>query len=349
MLQRLEIHRSQVRQRVFAREVWPKQLTTLWADNEASVRYSDGTVERSACLRCPDAPCLRFRTTELQPPAMTSFPGDGDMSVCPTGALIWSLDAGSGPIVDSDACIGCGICVQRCPVGAIQLTASGTAKVFDEDTRTLKTACDGDALKTREPFDVAERIRRVAVASDKSIDRLSARIVDVGDRSGPKFPNLLVRNLLTAAGWTTAMRRAGDTNVRLDLLAERKSTLCVTEVEFSDAVIDAPRSVLDGIAVLRSRYQVAADLSVGLVVVGALPNQRSEYWHVISDVKGVLGVKVHTVSAGALVLLVWEGVALHHLPFASLGNPSIRADIERNIGNRLCISPCAAAALEAPK
>jgi ferredoxin len=280
---------------------------------------------------------------------MKSFPGDGDSSVCPTGAVSWPLDSNSGPTVVTEACTGCGICVQRCPAAAIQLGHDGIAIVFDNDTPTLKVKKSGDAVATRANFERATRERRIAVASDESLARVAARIFDIGGQSGPRFPNLVARNLLVALGWSTAMRRAGDTNVRMDLLAQRDGLLCVTEVEFSDAVIDAPRSVLDGLAVLRGRYGVPAEFSAGLVVVGALPNQRSEYWHVMSDIEKTLGVRLHTATAGSLVLLVWEGAQLRHLPFASLGAPSIRSDIEKNLGTKLGITLGEAAALEAAK
>jgi hypothetical protein len=86
-----------------------------------------------------------------------------------------------------------------------------------------------------------------------------------------------------------------------------------------------------------------------LVVASVLPNQRSEYWHVMSDIETALGLRVHTVTVGALALLVWAGKLLTHQPFGHLGSPSIRADIERNLSERLSISFGCAGALEAPK
>jgi Fe-S-cluster-containing hydrogenase component 2 len=280
---------------------------------------------------------------------MLAFPGDGDTSVCPTGALDWPIDSGAGPTVTEERCIGCGVCVQRCPAGAIQFTARGTAKVLDADTRTLRSARGDDAGKTRASFVAAVRERRVALGTDATMLSFYTRIAAAGRGVGPRFPNLLARNLLVTVGWNTAMRRAGDTNVRLDLLAQRDDLICVAEVEFSDAVIDAPRSVLDGLAVLRTRYGVKPEVSTGLVVASILPNQRSEYWHVMSDIETALGLRVHTITVGALVLLVWAGKALTHQPFGYLGSPSIRADVEKNLAEKPAISLGCAGALEAPK
>lgn len=49
------------------------------------------------CRACPDPPCAK---------------------VCPTNALI--PRRGGGVVLNAGKCIGCGLCVQACPFGAIQ-------------------------------------------------------------------------------------------------------------------------------------------------------------------------------------------------------------------------------------
>ena len=145
------------------------------------------------------------------------------------------------------------------------------------------------------------------------------------------------------------MRRAGDTNVRMDILAHRQNIHCVTEVEFSNAVIDAPRSVLDGIAVMRSRYSVPADQITGLIICSELPNQRSEFYRVVQDIKKVLGVQLHTLTPSAMIILVWSLAGLSSLPYADAESTSLRATIEANLGHAVSVSLGVAGALEAPK
>lgn len=62
------------------------------------------------CLNCEDAPC---------------------MQICPTGAMHRSQPDGM-VVVDTDVCIGCAMCVNACPVGAVVLDPEeGTASKCD--------------------------------------------------------------------------------------------------------------------------------------------------------------------------------------------------------------------------
>ena len=117
---------------------------------------------------------------------MLAFPGDGDASVCPTGALDWPINSGAGPKVAEEACVGCGICIQRCPSGAIQFTASGIARVLDANTHTLRPARGGDGGKTRSAFEAAFRERRIAEGTDATMLAFYARLRDGAPSQGPR-------------------------------------------------------------------------------------------------------------------------------------------------------------------
>jgi len=81
----------------------------------------------------------------------------------------------------------------------------------------------------------------------------------------------------------------------------------VAEVEFGqNAVLDAPRDVLDALAVLKSRYEWSLKETAPLVITDELPNRRSEYWEIVRDIRDVVGVRIGTITTFALHLLMWS-------------------------------------------
>src|SRR6266699_419680 len=334
-------------------------VTITYGNGSAAtqITYSDKVTGPSACLRCLDAPCMSYASNELTLPGLNMFPADGTPDVCPTNALTWPPDAETGPSIESDECIGCALCVARCPVGAIYVGSNGVALVSDAETPHIRDARGASTVKNaqdeRKRFYGSKRRGSLVDDSDKAIEIVYQRIAKALAGKHPSFPALFSRNLLLEVGWNAAMRRRGDTNVRIDIAAERNSRVCAVEVEFSEAVVDAPRNVLDDLAVLIARYKQDKTTLNGLIVALTLANQRSEYFQVIEDVEKVLGIRIGTVTVGALMLLMWNGKTLGEnssdLPHASAGAPSIRPDIERMLGRKLKLSTGLASVLETPK
>ena len=81
------------------------------------------------CLHCsPDrAPCL---------------------TICPEDAI---EEVNGAIIINEDDCIGCGLCRNACPVGAIHINESGIAKkcnlCIDQEKPRCVLACQTEALK----------------------------------------------------------------------------------------------------------------------------------------------------------------------------------------------------------
>jgi len=108
------------------------------------------------------------------------------------------------------------------------------------------------------------------------------------------------------------IRRLGDTNMRIDsVFKSGKNRLGVAEIEYGDgAILDAPRDILDDCAVLYARYRIPIETIDPLIVSLRFPNKRSEYWQVIKDISGVLGIRIASVTIGALVTLMWTNQKL---------------------------------------
>lgn len=315
----------------------------------AKLRLRSGTTVQSACVGCPDLPCMEYSEEELKVPDFEDFPADLNPDVCPTLAI--SLMNGKlTPIIDSNRCIACGLCANRCPVGAIRIDSHLGAVVndkFDDGAFPLAKSPE-EIRRSRTELASVTREGQLIAESDKFLSSIMGKIEMIGDVT-TQFPNHLSRNLLIAVGIPTAMRRRGDVNLRMDLVLQHG----VAEVEFvRQALLDSPRNVLDNVAVVVSRYGMSKTTVVPLIVSLGLPNQRGEYWQVINDAADVLGLKIRSLTVGALLLFMWSGKRLKFdgsVFYTRPGKFSIRDDTERIIGHSPQISEGLLGLLESSK
>jgi len=102
-----------------------RPLAITWqGTGPAITHFSDGNSKLSTCIQCIEPRCMSYSSEELLLPKIPEFPADLNNHVCPVDAISWPDDSKS-PIIDTDICIGCGICVKRCPTRAIFLGSEG--------------------------------------------------------------------------------------------------------------------------------------------------------------------------------------------------------------------------------
>lgn len=279
----------------------------------AVASFSDGSRSLTSCLRCETAPCMMYADADVVSASLPDFPADRNPTVCPAGAM--SRENGAAPFISPDACMLCGVCASRCPVGAIRMVPHA---VVDDARRDAFPETDNpdESLAALSAFATVPRTGEFLVESDILADDMRSRLLAAWGRMGDRFPDHLARNLLIAAGAGAAMRRKGDNAARMDIaLGAPWPVFGCAEAEFGDvAVLDAPRDLMDDVAVCVGRYGKNKDSIVALVVTDVLPNRRSEYWRIVQDVREVLGVKIGTATVLSLCLLVWSGRKLSELP-----------------------------------
>ena len=275
----------------------------------ASIKFSDGKYSIGSCIRCFHFPCIEYASTELNIAAFNEFPSDSNPMVCPTSAITWPIDI-DHPIISTDECILCGICVIRCPVKAIHLTPDGAVVNDEENEHFILTESISDAATTETALTRFINIPEKGIIlreTTRLLNRYRIKFEELAYEQNAQFPNHLVRNLLISIGIGAAMRRRGDNNIRMDLLLGPPGINQGTaEVELGNAVIDAPRNILDNLSVLASRYRIPVKEIIAIVICLELPNQRSEYWQLIADIKKVLDIKIGTLTIGALSILIWN-------------------------------------------
>jgi ferredoxin len=233
--------------------------------------------------------------------ALEAYPGDPSLDVCPSRAIEWDADSATAAIIASD-CIGCGLCVSRCPYGAISLDGTNGASVATDDPNGLvvSTPSNGTHPSPSRSGDIASLDSPIAAALLRVVPALS-------DTRAALF----IRNLLNEIGMNARVRRRGDTNMRIDAVGySRSERPFVAEIELSNAVLDSPRALLEDVAVLHDRYGYAvADIDAVSIIL-AFPNVRSEYYQVIRDIETILGIRVRTITVGAFIALLWSNASL---------------------------------------
>jgi len=312
------------------------------------VCFSNGEEANASCLRCHDAPCMNYKPEETLISTFPDFPADRSDEVCAAKAITREKDAGA-PDIDTSLCMYCGVCAARCPVGAIHMVPGkgavledGSNKAFIETANHPKE----QMIAMRDKFAQVKRMGIHLTESDSLISDLEGRLNRAAARIGDHFQNLLTRNLFVSVGIGAAMRRKGNNNMRMDLIIGPPGAKHgVAEVEFGDeAILDAPRDIMDDVAVLVARYGWVEKEIVAVVVGDIMPNRRSEYWRIIQDIGGVLGVRIGTISILALLLANWNRMKLHLDPsngfYADCDTGSYRTKVvEAMLGRALKLVP----------
>lgn len=271
-------------------------------------RFRSGGEQRIGCLGCSHPRCMYFDEREIACDRVEGFPHDQSVNACPAEAMAWDHQR-NVPIVNATACIRCGVCVSRCPVGALYFTRRGEVAVNREPSACMEIV-QPDAMTSAihaRQIEQLSRVPRTGVSLNAS-DDIFETIYDKLFRLGSAYHNTVGRNLLIALGCQCAMRRIGDVYARMDAIyASPAGSFGAVEVEFGRDTLEASRGVLDDLAVLHARYGVDKRENKALVICLQLPNARQGYWQVVKDINAVEGVRISTVTIGALMLLLWHG------------------------------------------
>jgi ferredoxin len=287
------------------------------------ISLANGKVGKGTCLGCADAPCITKDESELAMAAsLDTFPGDPSLMVCPTKAI--ERDKTTGLIgVDASSCIGCGLCVVRCPYGAISLADSAVARVATDDSAGLTRQFTRDRPHPRPA--------RFGMIGDLS-GRAAAAIPETVKRLSDSDRNLFVRNLMHEVGMNVRVRRRGDTNMRIDAVGlTRSERPFVAEIELVGGELESPRALMEDVAILHARYGFAVVDIDAISIITAFPNVRSEYYQVIRDIEAVLRLRCRTLTVGALIALVWSFKSIEGFDGAAFAVAVDGIDLTKNL------------------
>ena len=276
--------------------------------SSATAYFTNGKKCTIGCLSCQNPRCIFFDETDIDCNNINDFPFDKSLNACPVDALKWD-ESLLHPVIDDKKCIHCGICVSRCPVGALYFSNNGKLMINIEKGKCVNNIeATADAkIHHLNQISTLLSVPRTGVALSAS-DNLFEVIYDKLFKIKNNQQNIIVRNLFVALGCRCSMRRVGDVYTRMDAVySSLGGSFGAVEIEFGKDTLDAARGILDDIAVLNTRYGISKEMNNAIVVCLQLPNARQGYWQVVRDIKIVEGIKIGTITIGALMLLLWNG------------------------------------------
>ena len=117
--------------------------------NSADILFKSGKKIKTGCINCINPKCLSVSDDDIECADFPDIAHDMSKYLCPVNAI----RSGSDHIViDSSKCVGCGLCVSSCPVGAIFLR-DGKAVVACADKKDLESlSVDATGIKEQELF-----------------------------------------------------------------------------------------------------------------------------------------------------------------------------------------------------
>lgn len=315
----------------------PERVVKFTRSEPAQLVFSNGCSCISSCIGCADEPCRILTNDERTIDGLNVFAGDTSSSLCPVNAITWDT-ALEVPDINPATCIGCGLCVSRCPVGAISVRDNvavvATADPASSSSCLSTTSFSGGQLLQREQVALIPKYElKEPILDDAEVFRVSTALSKASDT----IQKTAVRSVLVAARCSVSLSRKGDVHTRMDgtysTLDGARGSL---EVEFGLDSLEAVRASLDDVAVLNSRYDLRKSEQTPFVVCGELPRERQGYWQVVRDIHRVLDMKVRTATVGALLLLVWNSKPLTAAVLDELTphfeSTSIREQIEAVLG-----------------
>lgn len=290
----------------------------------------------TSCLNCMNPRCIELSSENIQCPSFDKIAYNTDMNVCPVRAI----EVGENCIkIDEKSCIGCGLCAAACPVGAISIV-SGKAKVYQSEAALIELPVNRSSEEKQEVIllqfvDVARK-GNIVIENDNMMKKLYKNISLMNQEN----QNLFVRNVMILLGTKMTISRKGNVYMRLDGYYENEVQHGVVEVETGSDMLDVSRAILDDIAVLNSRHGVSRNENLPLAICLSLPNRRTDYWQVIKDINCILGIKIQTVTIGALLVLLWNNKKIGKIEdmYIDVDDSSIRNSIEKRLGRKVSLA-----------
>lgn len=306
-------------------------------DSDSSICFNSGKQISAGCINCVNPRCMYLRNEDIGCGEFSGISYDMSKLVCPVNAI----KSGEERIeIDENKCMGCGLCVVSCPVGALYLKG-GKARISVGDRKHMQELSVNDAgIKEQNKFIqnivVGNGRGRLCRESDCVMESVYKGIRKMSQRE----QNILARNLLIRLGNQATLARQGNVYMRMDGFYSNSRQMGTVEIETGTDMLDVSRAILDDVAVMNVRYGIEKERNHPLAICLNLPNKRTDYWQVVKDIRDIVKISICTVTFGALFILMWNNKEIIDFDrfYIDVDNSSIRKDIVRILGRNIHIS-----------
>ena len=261
-------------------------------------KTDSGNHINAVCLDCPDSPCSRFTTQQLSSNLYIEVPLAPDPAVCPTNAI---FHEDSFPIIDPDICTACGLCVMRCPVGAIELI-NNTAVLYTDHSEKLTRRAHEPSEHLNIRGSIAESLCH-SPRVDPELLLTQIHAIRSTDQDKTALLRLLTRNTFIISGLRVRLTNPGDHNALAECVADHPDIphIYLFEIEADMNILDSIRRLLRSIAIAVNRYELTLENITPVIVLTDLPNKRVDYYEVVANIEARLGISIRTITASVLL------------------------------------------------
>lgn len=301
------------------------------------IRQEDGKSYVAGCINCINPRCMKLDEEEIKCSSFTSMSPDMDLFVCPVDAL----RVGKKRVeINQTKCIGCGMCVQRCPVGALYMNDGKPVHNIKSNAPRKEMAVTARNISIQEEYlcnlGNLERDGFLRKENDSVLADIYKKIKHLSQEQ----QNKLARNIMICLGSWASLSRKGNVYMRMDGFYQTVDQYGVVEIETGLDMLDVSRALLDDIAVVDARYGIKKENIHPLAICLGLPNKRTDYWQVVKDILKVTNVQINTVTFGMLLIFLWDLRELndYDIFYIDVDNSSLRKKAETFLERKIHIS-----------
>lgn len=273
-------------------------------DSGNIISFSNGEKESGVCINCTDKPCFSYSAEEINTEILEGFPFNNDPRVCPSNALI--LSETMGIEIKDEVCIGCGICVNRCPLGGINIKIDERVpRVNNKPGNNFEVTTEISDERRSNTFKLFSSVNRKTSIDKVTID-FSKNFRDYFSKMTNQVSDLeliLIRNLMLGVGILNKVAAKGNVDTRIDFLGVYGENKIPGESGMNGTdILGLPRRILEDFAVLHSRYSIPREHIIPVIFLLEFPRKRSDYYEVITDIKNITGIEIKTIPVHFLLL-----------------------------------------------